>query len=418
MELDFVIENNRDATICGVDSSIVGELVIPESVVKDDTTYIVTTFELMNDCNAKRLVIPSGVRDLYIEDNKTIEELILLGDLTSCLCCQCSALQKVHIFGTATRIPSNSFQNNYKLREFIVDNGTIDEIGCNAFANCHSLEVIRANGTSQIINFQQNKFCPSAFSGCLKFKDFGTDCILHDGILISKDYKTLYTIVGKDIDDGVYVIPATINEIYHGNKYIGIVKLDLSNTRIPVIENGAFEDCINLEEVILPTCHHELGIRVFANCINLHKLDNLSFVTKIGRGAFKNTGITYFQIPKLVSEIPAFAFDNCRYLKELDIHTGVKSIYSSAFEGCNNIKKVSISIGYQKYLSEFFNCWENIEFKYYTSVKANGHRPKMTGYFTNGSLRCPYCGTNDVRTFCDGTAECNKCGGEYTYWRL
>ena len=35
---------------------------------------------------------------------------------------------------------------------------------------------------------------------------------------------------------------------------------------------------------------------------------------------------------------------------------------------------------------------------------------------THGQMRpCPYCGSNDIRTYADGTADCESCGREYRY---
>lgn len=36
--------------------------------------------------------------------------------------------------------------------------------------------------------------------------------------------------------------------------------------------------------------------------------------------------------------------------------------------------------------------------------------------YTHGRMRpCPYCGSDDIRTYADGTAECDSCGKEYRY---
>lgn len=55
-------------------------------------------------------------------------------------------------------------------------------------------------------------------------------------------------------------------------------------------------------------------------------------------------------------------------------------------------------------------------------LKEEKHSPiynqfnKPSGAFTHGRIRpCPYCGSNNVRTYSDGSAECNHCGGEYNY---
>lgn len=51
----------------------------------------------------------------------------------------------------------------------------------------------------------------------------------------------------------------------------------------------------------------------------------------------------------------------------------------------------------------------------YSQTYSNAKESEPIAY-THGRMRpCPYCGSDDIRTYADGTAECDSCGKEYRY---
>lgn len=51
----------------------------------------------------------------------------------------------------------------------------------------------------------------------------------------------------------------------------------------------------------------------------------------------------------------------------------------------------------------------------YSQTYSNAKESEPITY-THGRMRpCPYCGSDDIRTYADGTAECDSCGKEYRY---
>ena len=84
------------------------------------------------------------------------------------------------------------------------------------------------------------------------------------------------------------------------------------------VENGAFEDCINLRHVQLPR--------------------NLA---RIGPRAFANSGITSIMIPTPICNFDDSSFLNCRSLKSANIGTAGESL-SVLFPGCLSLSQITV----------------------------------------------------------------------------
>ena len=222
-------------------------------------------------------------------------------------------------------------------------------------------------------------------------------------------------------------------------------------TRLKEIPKSSFMECSNLSDVFIPSTITSIDNIAFAGCPNLMRfkvdLANLNYcskdgilydkqmctlicfpggkesfsipesVTTIGDFAFcKCSTLTTITIPNSVTSIGYRAFYGCLALANIVIPDSVKTIGFGAFGECPSIKNVKISIGYEEDINKIFENDTNINIDYIQTNTPRYYAPK-TGAYTHGHLRpCPYCGSNNVRTYCDGTAECASCGGEYTYW--
>lgn len=225
-------------------------------------------------------------------------------------------------------------------------------------------------------------------------------------------YRTKYR-GNNGITCKVLYIPETVEvfSLSH-NKYIQEVYLPNSLTKI---YNSAFSHCEELKIVHLPPNLKQIGHGAFSGCIKLSKINLPNSIELIGNACFCDCALTDITLPNSLVKIPEAAFKDCNKITKVDIPSSIKTIYNSAFENCNSIKRVIIPRGYQDNLSKIFPHSDNIEFIYRVE-ELNRQGYKKTGAYTHGRFRpCPYCGSDDVNTFCDGTAECNACGGEYTY---
>lgn len=117
-----------------------------------------------------------------------------------------------------------------------------------------------------------------------------------------------------------------------------IKQMEIPST-VKLIGNSSFEGCINLESVILSTNCCSIGDKAFANASKLNNID-LSYATilsKIGDGAFANTGISSITFPSgPACEVGSGAFFRCSNLSEVDFsNTGADiTLGCYAFSGC------------------------------------------------------------------------------------
>ena len=125
------------------------------------------------------------------------------------------------------------------------------------------------------------------------------------------------------------------------------------------VDEGAFENCVKLEEVIFPKLVKTIGVGTFLNCSSLKDVElpdseqwtdqDLRVVTKKGsilpsyyttikENLFEGcTSLENVTIPRSVTKISDYSFKNCSSLKSLFIPSSVSSISNGAFEGCDNL---------------------------------------------------------------------------------
>lgn len=112
------------------------------------------------------------------------------------------------------------------------------------------------------------------------------------------------------------------------------VRIESEYGGIPVtrIADGAFKNCIHLENVILPDSLYRIGFGVFAGCVGLTSITIPEDVTEIDKQAFYGcTGLTSITIPDGVTKIASEAFASCSRLTSIAIPDSVISIGDGAF---------------------------------------------------------------------------------------
>lgn len=145
---------------------------------------------------------------------------------------------------------------------------------------------------------------------------------------------------GTDFFNASTIYPAnTIPKYAFGwnnwnNRKTSLLKIFLPNNLI-VIDEHAFDGCINLMNVDFPNTLESIGEYAFFLCSNIQTVI----------------------FPPLVSEIKIATFSNCTNLKNISLTTSISKIHSAAFSMCNSLETLNIpfSVNYIDY-EAFSNC--------------------------------------------------------------
>ena len=296
-------------------------------------------------------------------------------------------------------ISDGAFQGCKRITEIILPIN-IKEIGNRCFEDCEVLEYMKENNPKDLLS-TLNTFPVSlprsirvigeyAFSGCKK-------------------------ISSVSIGDGIRKIP---EGLFCGCEKITDVELPSS---IEIIGASSFRECINLRKVSFIGINLvEIGEHAFEGCKSISNFLflNGSWIWKISKAVFKGChSLTSISVPCGVTAIENEAFSGCSSLKSVYIPSSVEYIKTDAFKGCNSL---------EKFISEkvWKNPIEKLGLPATTLIIIPSNRKTFDigdtddgpMIHTHGRLRpCPYCDSDDITTYIDGTAYCNQCGKWYRY---
>ena len=122
---------------------------------------------------------------------------------------------------------------------------------------------------------------------------------------------------------------------------------EINNVIIPnsikYIEAGAFENCVNLEEVKLSRKVTTIQENTFKGCSSLTNVTNHYCVEYIEAGAFENCiNLQSFTLPENLVSIGASAFKGCNSLESIVLQEDIQLIDDYAFENCSNLNSVIV----------------------------------------------------------------------------
>ena len=126
-----------------------------------------------------------------------------------------------------------------------------------------------------------------------------------------------------------------------------IEELDLSNSKLTSIPEGAFAYCKNLKTIKLPSTITSIGDEAFYNCqslTNIEGLDNCN-LKSIGSAAFSNCkaleNLDFSQ--STFTNVPSKAFNGCSALAKITLPNTLTTIGGYAFYACYGIPQLDLS---------------------------------------------------------------------------
>lgn len=335
-----------------------GNLIIPNVVTNNGTTYIVTAIDnsaFANCTDIESVVISDSIRIIGNEAFYNCNKLktVKLGSnvkkIGASAFLSCSKLKEITFHNNITEISKHAFSNCSSLEEISIPE-KIANIEPYTFYSCENLKKITLSSSLQTIGESAFAFCreldsvtlpeslkiieAKAFSSCTNLKKINLpESLTSIGALAFSSCTALTSVV----------LPKTLKEV--SNALFSHCK-SLENIQLPAelraIDNNAFEHCTKLKNIKLPNTISVIGNAVFSNCISLDSVNLPVSVSSIGRYAFQNcTNLKTINLQS-VQSIEKYAFERCKNLANIDL-SNVKEIREYAFSECTKLKTIALS---------------------------------------------------------------------------
>lgn len=128
----------------------------------------------------------------------------------------------------------------------------------------------------------------------------------------------------------------TIPKSYEISKYFGSestpsIPSKYKDKNIVGIGSDVFANCLNIERINISSNIKYIGGRAFSGCNNLEKVTFNEGLKEIGQAAFYRTAIEKVKFPSTLIKIDSKAFSHCQCLLSVTFNEGLKEIGGDAF---------------------------------------------------------------------------------------
>ena len=162
---------------------------------------------------------------------------------------------------------------------------------------------------------------------------------------------------------------------YEGETTDVIIAQNFKNKPVKTIREGAFKD-LEITSITIPNSVINVGKGAFENCYYIKSMaipfiggskedatkDYLGYIfgadTHYHNGDYVPSALKTIILGDSETEISDYAFNNCAYIKNIEIPNSVLSIGSYAFSGCSALQSIEIPKSVTKIgVYAFINCY-------------------------------------------------------------
>ncbi|MBO5262258.1 MAG: leucine-rich repeat protein [Clostridia bacterium] len=305
-----------------------------------------------SECDAiKSVIVPSNVEDLpeYLFSGCSALETVTLEESTSNsykietigrYCFQgCELLTTVNLPSTIRAIRKAAFLDCVKLTTVNIPKN-IEKLEDNLFQNCSSLVTIDIPNGIEII-------CKEAFNGCSALETVKMPSSLKE--IEENAFKDCSSLVNFEINPANANFKSVDGHILSGSgtRLILVAPGFKDDTltipdKITVIEAGAFDNALSIQNVIFPSSLTDIDDGVFREHPSIKSITIDANMKKIGKLAFAMCPKLESVNIKGVGVIDENAFAQCPLLKSV-VLDGIETISPSAFHLNESLLEVSLS---------------------------------------------------------------------------
>ena len=346
----YAIDNGA-VTITGCDTSLSGDVVIPEKI--EGYPVVSIGDSAFYGCeNITSIELPSSIKSI--------------GNSAFYYCC---GFETITIPDSINNIGDEAFYNCYNLEKIIIGNG-VKTIGYRAFYHCTDLTGVFYNGVAA----DKKKIVIALGNDCLTNNSW----FCNNGVVAGKTGACDWTLDGTVLTISGNGAMADYNRcVLPWGTLITEVVIEEGVTHVG---HSAFYNCNMIKTAVVPDSVTSIGASAFGGCSSLECL-TLPFVGNTFNGThYKNFGYIFGAYYSSYNEnyvpaslktviitnetsIAANAFNGCNSIANITIPDSVISVGDGAFANCGSLENV--------YVSDLSN-WINIEFAYNANPLCNG----------------------------------------------
>lgn len=288
---------------------------------------------------------------------------------------RCRSLTSLTVPGNVTVINESTFSQSDNLISVVIEDGvesigesafgacgkltkitipsSLTQIGQLAFYNCSSLaEVHISDLAAWCVNC--NYYASNPLSATAKLylnNELITDLVVPDGVTIigSSAFRYCTSMTSAVIPDSVTRI---CNSAFEGCSNLESISI---GDNVTTIEGSAFYNCSSLTSITIPDSVTSIGYNAFTGCTNLEQVHisdiaawcNINFAgyplaNSNAQLYINGELLTELIIPDSLTQIPPYAFSNCKTLTSVAIPDSVTSIGDRAFRNCSGLTSIVI----------------------------------------------------------------------------
>ena len=270
----------------------------------------------------------------------------------------CKKLKSIILPSCLTTLGDMAFLGCNALESVVIPD-SVTTIDCGAFDSCNAFTELNIPKSVTSINGHFSKF---SYINKITVDSENPNFTSVDGVLYSKDKKTLVLVPVKITEFTIPLTVETIGEYAFGYSSIKTVIIPSSVTKI---ENFAFSNS-KLESITIPGTVTSVGNYAFSDCEKLAEITIENGVKVLSSNMFKKCkSLETITIPDSVEKIGAECFYYCTSLKAIHIPNSVKKIDMGVFKQCTALKTVTFNDSENWYVgdpySTSYNAWNDVD---------------------------------------------------------